>query len=66
MEIKPDLTSRFQVSRIALGKILRKRTGEAGVKDCDWRDLRRTTASNLLDAGADVAAVFRVVFTNTK
>ncbi|MCW0217098.1 MAG: site-specific integrase [Prosthecobacter sp.] len=46
-----------EISPTALDKILRKRAMEAGVEDCDWHDLRRTTASNLLDAGADIATV---------
>ena len=50
-----------EVSPTALDKILRKRSAEAGVKDCDWHDLRRTTASNLLDAGADVATVAKIL-----
>lgn len=50
-----------QISTTALDKILRKRCAEAGVTDCDWHDLRRTTASNLLDAGADVATVAKIL-----
>jgi len=34
---------------------------QAGVPDCDWHDLRRTTASNLLDAGADIAVVSKIL-----
>ena len=45
------------VSTTALDKILRKRCAEAGLADLDWHDLRRTTASNLLDAGADISTV---------
>ncbi len=45
------------LSTTALDKILMKRSAEAGVADLDWHDLRRTTASNLLDAGADIATV---------
>lgn len=44
-------------STTALDKILNKRGREAGVADLDWHDLRRTTASNLLDAGADIVTV---------
>ena len=56
-EILPD----HQISPTALDKILRKRSEEAGVKDCDWHDLRRSVASNLLDAGADVATVAKIL-----
>lgn len=45
------------ISTTALDKILRKRSAEAGVSDLDWHDLRRTVASNLLDAGADISTV---------
>lgn len=45
------------LSTTALDKILEKRSREAGVADLDWHDLRRTTASNLLDAGADIVTV---------
>lgn len=45
------------VSTTALDKILRKRSAEASLADLDWHDLRRTTASNLLDAGADISIV---------
>lgn len=45
------------MSTTALDKILRKRSAEAGLADLDWHDLRRTTASNLLDAGADISTV---------
>lgn len=45
------------VSTTALDKILAKRSRQAKVADLDWHDLRRTTASNLLDAGADISTV---------
>lgn len=45
----------------ALDRILRKRAKRAGVADVDWHDLRRTTASNLLDAGADIAVVAKIL-----
>lgn len=45
------------LSTTALDKILDKRSREASVADLDWHDLRRTTASNLLDAGADIVTV---------
>ena len=45
------------VSTTALDKTLEKRAQQAGVCDLDWHDLRRTTASNLLDAGADISTV---------
>lgn len=49
------------LSTTALDKILRKRSAEAGVTDLDWHDLRRTTASNLLDAGEDIATVASIL-----
>lgn len=45
------------ISTTAADKILRKRCSQAGLADLDWHDLRRTTTSNLLDAGADIATV---------
>lgn len=45
----------------ALDRILRKRAAQAGVADVDWHDLRRTTASNMLDAGADIAVVAQIL-----
>lgn len=50
-----------EVTPTALDKTLKKRAGEAGVSDVDWHDLRRTTASNLLDAGADIAVVSKIL-----
>lgn len=50
-----------QISTTALDKILRKRCAEARVKDLDWHDLRRSTVSNLLDAGADISTVAGIV-----
>lgn len=45
------------LSTTALDKLLRKRCKQASVTDLNWHDLRRTTTSNLLDAGADIATV---------
>jgi len=45
------------ISPTAADRILRKRCSQAGITDLDWHDLRRTTTSNLLDAGADIATV---------
>lgn len=45
------------LSTTALDKLLRKRCKQANVTDLNWHDLRRTTTSNLLDAGADIATV---------
>ena len=41
----------------SLDAILIKRAKQAGVKDLDWHDLRRTVAGELLDAGADIVTV---------
>lgn len=46
-----------QITPTALDVILRKRSAAAGLADLGWHDLRRTTASNLLDAGADITTV---------
>jgi site-specific recombinase XerC len=45
----------------ALDSILIKRSKEAGVKDLDWHDLRRTVVGELLDAGADIVTVAGIV-----
>lgn len=45
----------------SLDAILIKRAREAGVKDCDWHDLRRTVAGKLLDAGADIVTVAAIL-----
>lgn len=45
------------LSTTSLDKILRKRCGEAGLPKVNWHDCRRSTASNLLDAGADISTV---------
>ncbi len=47
----------ISISTTSLDKILCKRSAQAGLSDLDWHDLRRTTASNLLDAGADISTV---------
>ena len=41
----------------AVRHILRKRAGQAGLEKCSPHDLRRTFASHLLDAGADIVSV---------
>ena len=45
------------ISPTAADRILRKRCGLCSLTDLDWHDLRRTTTSNLLDAGADISTV---------
>ena len=45
------------ISPTAADRILRKRCSQASLSDLDWHDLRRTTTSNLLDAGADISTV---------
>jgi len=45
------------ISPTAADRILRKRCSQADLTDLDWHDLRRTTTSNLLDAGADISTV---------
>ena len=45
------------LSTTALDKLLRKRCREAGLTGLNWHDCRRSTASNLLDAGADLSVV---------
>ena len=50
-----------QISTTAADNILRKRCAQANVENLDWHDLRRTTVSNLLDAGADISTVAGIV-----
>ena len=45
------------LSTTALDRILLKRSVQADIANLDWHDLRRTTTSNLLDAGADISIV---------
>ena len=45
----------------ALHERLGKRADEAGVLDMTWHDCRRTLAGNLLDSGADLAIVQRIL-----
>ena len=45
----------------ALDFILIKRSKEAGLSDLDWHDLRRTVAGELLDAGADIVTVQKIL-----
>ena len=45
------------ISPTAADGVLRKRCSQASLSDLGWHDLRRTTTSNLLDAGADIATV---------
>lgn len=50
-----------QVTPMALDLILRKRTAQAKLTDVAFHDFRRTNASNLLDSGADIAIVARLL-----
>lgn len=45
----------------ALAKMLAKRCTEAGIEHLTWHDFRRTFAGNLLDSGADLATVQRLM-----
>ena len=45
------------ISPMALDKILAKRSRGAHIDKVCWHDFRRTTASNFLDAGADISTV---------
>ena len=45
----------------ALHERLSKRAAEAGVLDMTWHDARRTLAGNLLDSGADLATVQKIM-----
>lgn len=49
------------VSPTALDKTLRKRGKQAFLMDVDWHDFRRSTTSDLLDAGADIAVVAQLL-----
>lgn len=49
------------VSPTALDKMLRKRSKQAALADVDWHDFRRSTTSNLLDAGADISVVAQLL-----
>lgn len=49
------------LSTTALDRILRKRSALAKIDDLDWHDLRRTVTSNLLDSGADIATVAKIL-----
>jgi site-specific recombinase XerD len=52
----------------AIYNVLQKRAEEFGVSDFSPHDLRRTFASDLLDAGSDIATVAKMVghaFVNT-
>ena len=49
------------ISTTSLGRMLHGRAEEAGVDPFTWHDLRRTAAGDLLDAGADIATVQRLL-----
>lgn len=46
-----------EITTTALHKILTKRAAEAKLENITWHDFRRTFASTLLDAGADISVV---------
>lgn len=49
------------ITPTALDKMLCKRSKQASLTDVDWHDFRRSTTSNLLDAGADIATVAQLL-----
>ena len=50
-----------RISPTSLERMLTKRARQAGVAPFSWHDLRRTVAGDLLDAGADLAIVQRIL-----
>jgi len=50
-----------RLSEQAIYNVLRKRGRQAGIKTFSPHDLRRSCISDLLDAGADIATVQRLV-----
>lgn len=45
----------------ALAKMLDKRCAEAGIEHLTWHDFRRTFAGNLLDSGADIVTIQKLM-----
>jgi integrase len=50
-----------RVSTTSLQRMLAKRAEEAGIAPFTWHDMRRTAAGDLLDAGADIVTVQRLL-----
>ncbi len=50
-----------EVTPIALDLTLRKRAAQAGLSNMSFHDFRRTNASNLLDHGADISTVAKLL-----
>jgi integrase len=50
-----------RVSTTSLQRMLAKRAEEAGIAPFTWHDMRRTAAGDLLDVGADIVTVQRLL-----
>ena len=59
--LKSGAIQQAGISEAAIYKIFQKRAGQAGVKAFSPHDLRRTFAGDLLDAGADIATVQKLM-----
>ncbi len=56
-----DHMQEHDLSTTAIHKMLKARAAQAGVKDFSPHDLRRTLAGDLLDAGADIVTVQKIM-----
>jgi site-specific recombinase XerD len=51
------INTEHEITTTALHKVLQKRAAEAKLENITWHDFRRTFASTLMDAGADISVV---------
>ncbi|MBA7567429.1 Tyrosine recombinase XerC [subsurface metagenome] len=51
----------LRISTSSLGRMLKKRQVQAGIKPFSWHDMRRTCAGDLLDSGTDLVTVQKIL-----